>query len=244
MGKTGLSYNHADHSGDGVSCRNCHTEHTGGTGMVSLSNCKRCHKDPGMLEKVSDVESLHTTHIEKHKTECYYCHTEIFHTVSRSNFSEQSSCNQCHGGTQHNASEQMYSGRGGKGVEEMPAMKYTLGIDCNACHRHSETGGSMKSTSASEGCIACHGEDAASYLQDWENEIGTASKELAVLITTAQRSVPKNSEGSKYLDEAQYNLDFVEKARGVHNPEYALKLIEYGKSAVARAQGSVPVVVK
>jgi DNA-dependent RNA polymerase auxiliary subunit epsilon len=49
----------------------------------------------------------------------------------------------------------------------------------------------------------------------------------------------KNSEAKKLLADARYNLEFVKKAQGVHNVDYAGELLEAGSKMVKDALAKV-----
>lgn len=228
VGMTGETFSHADYQGPDVRCAHCHADATHGTGRVLEVSCKACHKDPAKREHLSDHELLHEHHVKKHKVECYRCHTMIQHGArTGSALPKGGECARCHNQERHAAAFKIFQGIGGKGVDPSPGTKFRVGVDCIACHRGEDHQG------GAQGCVACHGSDGASYLDDWKGELTSATHDVSRLLSQARRSAPDH----EAIEVATHNLELVQDGRGVHNVWYALELLEHSKEQLNKALG-------
>jgi hypothetical protein len=147
-------------------------------------------------------------------------------------------CAQCHGGL-HGGARMLYSGTGGRGVEDMPSPMFRAQVDCIACHRSADATGLLAAFSGKtylttqESCDYCHGKDYEGRLAEWKSTIdehlaraAKASAEAeASLAAATSLSATQKLELQRLLDDARTNLQLVESGRGVHNVTYATALL-------------------
>jgi predicted CXXCH cytochrome family protein len=129
----------------------------------------------------------------------------------------------------------MYEGIGGKGVTGTPSIHAAVNVDCVACHEV-ETGkkANMVVYKATEkACTECHGPGSEETLKEWQDAINETLAEAKEELAKAQKAYdalpdgnPRKKEAAVPLERAKHNLVFVEKAHGVHNPGYALELLD------------------
>jgi hypothetical protein len=234
------TFTHTDYVKGKVQCQDCHTGIIRGEGNVPKVMCFQCHNKPENLEKFNDIAFIHENHITKHKVECYLCHTEIEHSIypndhASNGSSTPATCSKCHGNG-HLASQLLYKGQGAKGVAPVISSMYRAHVACTACHRVTETDtisfatGSHFPRADQSGCALCHGADGASYYQDWNSQLKTAFSAAETALGRAhEMSLQINNDSAKAKDfaDAQYNINFVKAAKGIHNIEYSVAILEH-----------------
>lgn len=235
-----IKYRHKDFvTKHGVECKSCHLDVIQGQGDAPKERCFTCHNQPEKLEKYSDIPLIHENHITKHHVACFHCHTEMTHSVKTVTKPTTADCSTCHI-DMHSGQKNMYEGRGGRGVVDMPSPMYLAQVDCVGCHIvedkeeevHKKLNGkTFKATEA--GCIKCHGEKYAGMVEDWKKELNIAIKAIEPRIKEAGNifsQISPDSPNYTFLknlyDEALYNYDFVRLSTGIHNIYYCAKLLE------------------
>jgi nitrate/TMAO reductase-like tetraheme cytochrome c subunit len=134
-----------------------------------------------------------------------------------------------------------YRGNGGIGVPDSPSLMYITNVDCIACHRKGEESQAALYTTKyaeraiAEACVDCHGEGYDETLRHWKSLLAKAADETSQRIFNVQKvsyEFEKAKGGSvdfkraqNLLNEARHNYSFVLLGRGVHNIEYAFKLL-------------------
>lgn len=241
-------YNHALYVERGVDCQRCHIDTVQGNGEVEDRACLQCHDDPDQIKKITEVEQVHLNHVTNHKVECFECHADIIHRVNKQREEQALNCNKCHADT-HVGPKELYAGVGGYGVEPMPAPMFKAQVDCVACHLDEETYGSRHAMSGTtmrptiQGCIDCHGESGGDILALWRQSVRDAVASGQAAVDRAKgvlERTPATHEGyvraQQLLEHAQFNIDFVNYGKGIHNVEYSLALIdkarEYSEIAI------------
>ena len=221
-----------------VDCWKCHFDSIQGSGDVPRQMCISCHGEPEKLEKYSDSKFIHDWHVTERKVECFHCHSEIRHGLHPEPFEHDSDCAKCHS-SGHNAHSRMYAGQGGKGIEGEPSGHFRVNVDCVACHeipspQDAELHVDIVTYKTTEqACIDCHGQAIEGMLEEWEStvtEMLEETREELARARTAYQAMPddhsRKIEAGTILETAQHNCDFVGKAHGVHNMEYALDLLD------------------
>jgi len=211
--------------------------------------CLQCHADPNQLKKITDVAAMHLNHVTKHKVECFDCHSDIEHHRFTSPSRISFDCRQCHN-DMHIGPQELYAGKGGRGVPDMPAPMFTAQVDCIGCHmdqttygaQHVLNGTTMKPTT--KGCVDCHGETGKEAYTAWVRDLAAdialtvgpveqAKAHLAGMSPTAANY----AQVKKLVDDASYNYDFVDYGKGIHNIWYSHALLakarEYSTQALA-----------
>ncbi len=238
----GVSFNHKDFVGRGVECQKCHLDAVQGDGEAPREMCLTCHGEPERLSRYEDHEFIHENHVTKHKVECFQCHLTIKHAVQTTIKPLEYSCDVCHL-SKHAGEKEMYMGKGGRGVEDMPSPMFLAQVDCVACHINPGeelpathfTGKTYKPTGAA--CFGCHGKGYAEMLDSWKSALQESLNELEPILKKASelvQSLNKEDKGyqevSKLLEDAEYNYNFVKFGKGLHNVSYANTLIEVSRN--------------
>jgi len=236
-----IKYAHKDFVTEhGIECQNCHLDVIQGEGNAPKDRCYSCHNQPERLEKYTDIPFIHENHITKHSIACFHCHTEMTHSVKTVANTQKLDCAMCHV-DMHSGQKDMYEGRGGEGVGEMPSPMRLAHVGCLGCHIIEEhrgeeseeifTGRTFKATEA--GCIKCHGEKYAGLVADWKRELETAIKaveprlkEARDILSLFPHDAPNFSLLNNLYDGARRNYDFVRLSTGIHNIYYSAKLLE------------------
>jgi hypothetical protein len=132
---------------------------------------------------------------------------------------------------------------------------YTTNIDCVACHRKTQEGHAALHTTQyaeraiEEACVDCHGSGFDEMLRHWRSLLAKAENETNQRILNAQKALSefeKNAGRSAefrraqtLLNEARNNYSTVLLGRGVHNIEYAIKLLNVGNNKAEQAMGII-----
>lgn len=248
---TGM-FNHAEFLNRGVTCENCHADVVSGDGAVPRQVCWNCHNQPQHLARFSDTVFLHANHVTDHKVECASCHVQIEHHLSAAvpegshvlddqhMLTNSGACGQCHEKT-HAGPLELYSGIGGRGVDDMPSPMYRAQVDCIACHRENEYASDAARVvgqtyvAAQASCDSCHGEHYSDRLDQWKATIdehlllAQAACDRARSALDAAESLDgvRELKLRRALDDAEFNVRFVGLGRGVHNLIYATALLNF-----------------
>jgi nitrate/TMAO reductase-like tetraheme cytochrome c subunit len=242
----GVKYNHKDLIDRGVLCTRCHSDVVRGVGEVEDRACLQCHADPEQLKRIGEVESVHENHVTKHKVECFQCHANIDHSVPQDLNPLNTACTACHQET-HLGPPQLYAGTGGRGVPDMPSKMFLAQVDCVGCHLSKDTYGSehvIKGTTMKpsiEACVDCHGEAERKVFGFWKTSIEQAVAESSPVIKQARQVIdgipPERvpAQAKQLLEDAEYNFDFVDYGKGIHNLEYSLALLDKARQDAQQA---------
>jgi len=233
--RQGIEIEHTQFLKYGAACESCHAEVTRGKGEVSEARCLSCHDQTG--EKFRDPEFLHDTHVTERKVECFECHAEIKHGITKATGRLNPECKSCHT-SQHSPQEQMYEGIGGKGVPDSPGPMFAAQVYCKGCHLPDKTStppvlNARLARAKGEACVKCHGEGYDQVLLSWQSMLGETISAVKVLKGQVGQllgekgslSEEELNQVKKLYKEAEYNLEFVERGRGEHNLDYADSLL-------------------
>ncbi|MEE9611009.1 MAG: ammonia-forming cytochrome c nitrite reductase subunit c552 [Desulfatiglandales bacterium] len=236
---------HGRYVRDGVPCLTCHKSIIEGKGDIVPGKCKDCHNEPDMTETKFTSEILHQNHVADHKVECHRCHESIKHKIQRiptiKKFDQ--SCLGCHENRQHLGPREMYQGVGGLGVPDSPSPMSQANVDCMSCH---ERPMSVTSTiysvetpdfSIRRSCNSCHGNGYDQMVDRWKNILQKGEKIAADAIYEAEKELVKSKGEGRInpavleraralLGKSRHDFTFVTNAQGVHNINYALRLLE------------------
>jgi nitrate/TMAO reductase-like tetraheme cytochrome c subunit len=226
-------YDHNFIIDNNIDCENCHGKMVVGDGAVLESRCNTCHADIGKIEKISDDEFIHTMHITDHKVECENCHLPIQHkSIARTKdiFPE---CRGCHN-TPHQAQIDLFSGTGGKNIENHPNSMFTAGLNCQACHiyHESEFGLTGKTLATGQSCEGCHGQGYSRLYESWEEtmkeKLSLVERGLNIvnnLLIHTNENIPENNNAKMLFEEARFNYQIVNTGNVVHNVAYSDELL-------------------
>ncbi len=235
-----IKYKHKDFvTKHGIECQSCHMDVIQGDGAAPKERCYSCHNQPDRLDRYGEIPFIHEKHITKHSIACYHCHTEMTHSVKTVSGTLKLDCGKCHV-DKHAGQKDMYEGRGGRGVPEMPSPMSLARVDCLGCHIVEEqaqgqerkfTGKTFKASEA--GCIKCHGEKYSGLVDGWKAELAAAVgaidprlKEAGNVLSQTSADAPDYAFLKNLYDGALYNYDFVRFSTGIHNIYYSAKLLE------------------
>ncbi|HUL36612.1 MAG TPA: cytochrome c3 family protein [Thermodesulfobacteriota bacterium] len=253
----GWSFNHRKYIARGVACEKCHLSVVQGDGHVPEGKCLECHNEPVILSTKYRPEFMHQKHVTDHKIECSNCHTPLRHEIGQIPTMAQipSNCDKCHNKDMHLGPRDFYRGTGGIGVPESPSLMLTTNVDCIACHRKAEEGKAALHRTRyadrviGEACVDCHGEGFDETLKQWKSLLSKAENETNQRIFDAQKrlyefekangNAPGFKKAQNLLNEARHNYSFVLLGKGVHNVEYAFKLLNAANNRTEQVLGIV-----
>jgi hypothetical protein len=249
----GWNFNHRKYIARGVACEKCHINVIQGDGHVPEGKCLQCHHEPELLNTKYTSQFMHKNHVTDHKIECADCHTQIRHEIRPilTMIPSPAVCDKCHSKEMHLGPRELYRGSGGIGVPDSPSLMFITNIDCIACHRKGEESQAALYTTKyaeramSEACVDCHGEGFDETLRHWRTLLSKAEDETNERIFNVQkvlyeleksRAVSTDIRKAKnLLNEARQNFSLVLLGKGVHNIEYAFKLLNAANNKTEQA---------
>ena len=249
----GWNFNHQKYIARGVACEKCHLSVVQGDGHVPEGKCVECHNEPVLLSTKYTSQFMHKKHVTDHKIECSSCHTPLRHEIGQIQTMTHtpSNCDRCHTKEMHLGPRELYRGTGGIGIPDSPSLMFTTNVDCIACHRRTEESQAALHTTKyveraiGEACVDCHGEGFDETLKQWKSLLAKAENESNQRIFNVQKTfyeVEKHSGGTAafkkaqhLLNEARHNYSFVLLGKGVHNIEYAFKLLNAANNKTEQA---------
>jgi hypothetical protein len=239
----GWNFNHKKYIARGVACEKCHLSVVQGDGHVPEGKCLECHNEPVLLSTKYTSQFMHKKHVTDHKIECSSCHTPLRHEIGQipTITHVPSNCDKCHNKEIHLGPRDLYRGNGGISVPDSPSLMFTANVDCIACHRRGEESQSALHTTRyveraiGEACVDCHGEGFDDTLKQWKALLSKAENETNQRIFNVQKVLyefektqgnsPEFRKAQNLLNEARHDYSFVLLGNGIHNVEYAFKLL-------------------
>ncbi len=249
----GWNFNHRKYIARGVACEKCHLSVIQGDGHVPEGKCVECHNEPVLLSTKYTSPFMHKKHVTDHKIECSSCHTPLRHEMGQIQTMTHipSNCDRCHSKEMHLGPRELYRGTGGIGIPDSPSLMFTTNVDCIACHRKGGESQAALHTSKyversiGEACVDCHGEGFDDTLKQWKSFLTKTENECNQRIFNAQKILyefEKTQGGTavfkkaqNLLNEARHNYSFVLLGKGVHNIEYAFKLLNAANNKADQA---------
>jgi hypothetical protein len=249
----GWNFNHRKYIARGVACGRCHVNVLQGDGHVPEGKCVQCHREPQILRTKYTSQFMHKKHVSDHKIECSKCHTAVRHAIGSILTMTHSPnvCDRCHSEEMHWGPREFYRGSGGIGVPDSPSLMYITNVDCVACHRKGEESRAALYTTKyieramGEACVDCHGEGYDETLKQWQVLLSKAKSDTHQRISNVQRILheaertrggsPDLKRAQNLLNEARHNYSFVHLGKGVHNIEYAYKLLNAANNKTEQA---------
>ena len=249
----GWNFNHRRYIARGVACERCHVHVIQGDGHVPEGKCLQCHHEPEILNTKYTSQFMHKNHVTDHKIECVDCHAQIQHEIRPilTMLHSPAVCDKCHSKEIHLGPRELYRGSGGFGVPDSPSLMFATNVDCVACHRKGEESQAALMTTKyaervlGEACVECHGEGYDETLNHWKSLLSRAEDETNRRIFNVQKVLYevertrgvsadfKKAEG--LLNKARHNYSFVLLGKGVHNVEYAFKLLNAANNKTEQA---------
>jgi len=220
-----VTFNHGDVKRFDMNCEWCHSQGAGPLeGTVPRERCFTCHNESERLEQYDQHQQMHRVHVTDHKVDCLNCHLEIQHGQPwhGDSATAESGCGSCHR-FGHSPQRSLYAGIGGRGVPPMPAPMFLAGVACEGCHIQ-VTGHEVDTPLATEvSCMSCHGPRYRSVNRQWKEITERRTKALRRQLNSTISLFA--SERPSALSDASFNLEMVEKGKGVHNLGYSFALL-------------------
>jgi hypothetical protein len=219
-----------------IECQKCHGSMVIGDGTVPKTRCSTCHAETEKIKYYTDTPLMHKNHITDHKIECDQCHMEVQHkSIARTEFVKPD-CSSCHPGF-HNAQLYLFTGRGGKGIPDLPSPMYLGGLNCQACHIYHQSADEFQEKGESllanaQSCEPCHGKGYNKIIEGWKSQTNRKLSQLLNVLDAANRIIEKSKTRKGYsparqkLDDAVYNYKLVKHGNSIHNIAFANKLME------------------
>jgi hypothetical protein len=163
-------------------------------------------------------------------------------------------CSNCHQ-SKHRGIVLMYLGRGGRGAKPVPSHMAELRLECIACHvaeKEPETTAAIVGQTfrpSEKACVGCHDDRFRGMVAQWSETLGKMRATVAGKLTTARAALlaaPKHAKAGQarmLVDDAEFNLRFVDLGHGAHNVFYAADLLRLASGWLddaARALGKTP----
>ncbi len=226
--KAHLSFRHGDVRRFNMRCTWCHARVVRGQGEAPRDRCLTCHNDPKSLNRYPETELLHQIHITERKVDCLNCHMEIRHGAPDTTETVATACTTCHING-HTVQRDLYAGIGGKGVPSQPSGMYLAGIQCVGCHfMPQETGAAQVLNAGAISCMACHGPRYRKIYLQWKAAIDRALRQVDRALDAVRNVVRDPTR----LRDIEFNVAFVRRGRGMHNPTYALALLRWSYAQI------------
>jgi nitrate/TMAO reductase-like tetraheme cytochrome c subunit len=253
----GWNFNHRKYITRGVTCERCHINVVRGDAHIPEGKCVQCHNEPDILSTKYTSQFMHKNHVTDHKIECADCHTQIQHEIGPilTITHTPTVCDKCHSREPHLGPRDFYRGSGGIGVPDSPSLMFLTNVDCIACHRKGEESQAALHTTKyaekaiGETCLDCHGEGFDETLKLWKELLSKAENETDQRIFNVQGilyEAGRTRGGSvdfkkaqNLLNEARHNFSFVLLGKGVHNIEYAIKLLNIANNKTEQALAAI-----
>ncbi|GAB4263053.1 MAG: hypothetical protein Kow0092_13720 [Deferrisomatales bacterium] len=246
-------------------CVQCHAEPKI---LLSEYNSEDIHRNHVTLHKVecfrchSEIEhSIVRPSGPRTATADEAARAKIMGVLSGFGFHFDTNCVKCHSFDQHENIRLMYMGSGAIGIPDLPSPMYKAHADCGSCHIALTRGEAGMQTilrfdyeDVVKSCADCHGSGYDDMAKHWKKLLTEETRTTEEALLSARRVVSENrtspgyAEATKLMDTAQKNLIFVRNGRGLHNMDYALKILadcqekaERAKSLVMPAYAARPV---
>ncbi|MBO1225002.1 MAG: hypothetical protein JYX80_11300 [Candidatus Scalindua sediminis] len=199
---------------------------------ISVMACSRCHMDFLRKESSRKEGFLHKKHLTS-LLECNTCHdVNLQHPLS---IIEDNDCGSCHHEKTekvcidcHPLQNKLYFGIRENEEWHYPDVMATAGMSCNiGCHVDLKSGHSFKSVK--QACITCHGEEYGGLVDEFQISLNQSIDEIKRLLSDTIELNNKNNinreEVEDGIESSEKILNFIEKAKGIHNMQYTLLLV-------------------
>lgn len=231
-----VSFNHGDVKRFDMKCEWCHSQASGPLeGTVPRERCFTCHNESARLEQYDQHQKMHQVHVTDHKVDCLNCHLEIQHGKPwhAEAAAAESGCGGCHR-SGHSPQRSLYAGVGGRGVPPMPAPMFLAGVACEGCHIQLPGHEADTARATEISCMSCHGPRYHSVYQQWKAITRDRTSALRMQLQSTTSLFPAEEPPS--LSDARYNLELVEKGKGVHNLGYSFALLQESHRLINEAR--------
>lgn len=226
----GFKFNHDSYLKIGVDCSQCHLDVTTGDADVSKKRCYQCHIE--RTEEYNNIDKIHSVHINEQGVDCEECHNAIEHGKIQMISTLEANCENCHR-FRHTPQREMYIGSEGRGVGSIPSRMFAAQVSCEGCHLDINGDGKSDMSERREACVKCHTKGYDLMLDKWIASVDEAVNEISPSIEYARNLIKSAEQHGKNVDaektfftDAEENFNLVKDGKGVHNVDYALRLLE------------------
>lgn len=243
----------------GVDCRSCHADLVKGTGRVSRDRCAACHDLARYFTEFDQapgpetVTTLHDKHVAELYAACTDCHDPIEHRLKPKDAMQMAggflepireNCAHCHP-NHHLVQVEMLIGRAPPPIPAGGAnAMFGSRVNCLGCHTRStvDQKGAAVIEATKQACVICHAKDYQELFDQWISALDTRTGEVTDLLARVDAAVARRGgaervgpEAGKALQNGRQALGFVAAAKGIHNRNYALTLLDYAEVQLLEA---------
>lgn len=225
----GFKFNHESYLKIGVDCSQCHLEVTKGNAEVEKKKCFQCHVE--RTEEFSNIDKIHNVHISEKGVDCEECHNQIEHGKVKMINTLEANCENCHQ-LRHTPQREMYIGSEGRCVGSIPSRMFAAQVSCEGCHVDINKDGKSDMNERRQSCVKCHTDGYDKMLDKWISAVDESVNAVAPGLEytrqflNSERSRGRNVDGvMSFFKDAENNFNLVKDGKGVHNIDYALKLL-------------------
>ena len=183
-------------------------------------------------EEYNNIDKIHKVHINEQGVDCEECHNAIEHGKIKMISTLEANCENCHQ-FRHTPQREMYIGSEGRGVGSIPSRMFAAQVSCEGCHLDINGDGKSDLSERREACVKCHTKGYDLMLDKWIASIDGAVNDITPGIEYARNLIKSAEQHGKNVDaektffsDAEENFNLVKNGKGVHNVDYALKLLE------------------
>jgi nitrate/TMAO reductase-like tetraheme cytochrome c subunit len=242
-----------------VDCRSCHADLVRGTGRVTRSRCDACHDLPEYFKEYDEnlspptVEMLHDKHVGELHATCTDCHEVIEHRLRPKDAMQMAggflepireNCAHCHP-NHHLFQVQMLTGQAPPPIPQGGAnAMFGSRVNCLGCHTKEtvDVKGTAVIEATRQACVICHEQDYQQLFDQWVSALDTRQREASGLLAHVEQVVAARggieqipAEARQELDASRQTLAFVGSAKGIHNRNYALSLLDFAEGQLQQA---------
>jgi len=239
----GFQFNHESYLKIGVDCSQCHLDVTTGNADVNKKKCYQCHVE--RTEEFSNIDKIHNVHISERGVDCEECHNAIEHGKVRMISTLEANCENCHQ-LRHTPQREMYIGSEGRGVGSIPSRMFAAQVSCEGCHLDLDNNGKSDLSEKRQSCVKCHEPGYDLMLDKWISGMDEAVKAIEPsiehtrnLINTAKLQGRNVDAEMSFFADIETNFNLVKVGNGVHNIDYALRLLENISNNIEGIAGSL-----
>jgi hypothetical protein len=168
--------------------------------------------------------------------------------AANTGYNYDANCVKCHQFDQHGAMRRMYMGQGAAGLSDMPSAMFLSHLDCAACHvKLTERDGIVRGITRAgfdeiiASCTDCHGPGYDDMARHWKKVLNDELRKTEKLLLEARNKTAGTTgatakDAEALLETAGRNLQFAKLGHGLHNIDYALKILADSREKVEKAK--------
>ncbi len=230
----GVKFHHDLAFEKGIDCASCHADLIRGNGEVPRERCTVCHNRENDLQRLTDKDFLHKTHVTDHKVDCMSCHLGVNHSLDPNKIATAASqCTACHP-NEHQQQVAMLQGSGAKLIPPHPSNMTAARIACFTCHQEKEVSpaGTVLLKASLATCVGCHAQSEIEGLKTYHEQMKELLTSLEAEVERIQTALseatlePQDQTSlSQRLQDVQHDVRFLHAGNDIHNSHYASELV-------------------